>query len=338
MKKIFSIFCLFLMISAFSIAEGKYVVVTAANAPNVNELLVYDGNGKFLQGIPTNGQGGVPPNKVGGGIANKNNLVAVINHGSQNVSIFKKDGNSFKLAQIIPSKSNPVSVAFGPDHLYILGTTTIESHAMSGDAVTNAADGSSNLLKADGSAAQVGVLSKQLIISEKSNTIELVDLKNGVVTTTIKTVQLPPPPKNDTPVGLATNGDVAYVTIAHSNEVGLVKDGKLKKVVSSEDQNAPCWLALMGTSLFCSNTPSKTISIYKVSDNDITLDKKIAATIQTGGLPSDLDAKNGILVVLDTGNGSGHISQYRVGNDGNLQLLNTANTTGTANGIAIIEM
>lgn len=325
------------MILFSNIADAQHVVVTASNDPNNNELLVYDAYGNFMRSIPTNGKGGVPPNKTGGGIDKKDNLVAVINHGSQNVSIFKQEGSSFKLSQVIPSNSKPVSVAFGGDHLYILGATTIESHLLNGESVAMDPDGVSKLFKADGSAAQVGFLNNQLIISEKSNTIELVDLKNGVVTSNIKPVQLPPPPRNDTPVGLATKGNVAYVTIAHSDEVGLVKDGQLKKVLTSGQQKAPCWLAVMGSLLFCSNTPSKTISIYKVSDNDIVLDKEIAATIHTGGLPSDLDAKNGILAVLDTGNGPGHISQFRVDNDGNLQLLNTARTANTANGVAIIE-
>lgn len=326
-----------LMILALSAIEAQYVVVTASNNAIANAFLIYDAKGNLLQSISTNGKGGVPPNKVGGGIANKDNLTAVINYGSQSVSIFKQNGNSFALSQVIPSSSKPVSVTFGPDHLYILGTTTIESHLLNGDAVAMAADGSSKLLKADGSAAQVGFLVKQLIVSEKSNTIELVNLKNGVVTANIKSVELPEPPMNDTPVGLATKGDVAYVTIAHSNEVGLVKDGQLKKTVTSGAQKAPCWLAVMGSMLFCSNTPSKTISIYKVSDTDISLDKEIAARIQTGGLPSDLDAKNGTLAVLDTGKGPAHLSQFQVKNDGTLQLLNTANTVPTANGIAIIE-
>lgn len=338
MRDIFFIFSVLIMILTFGAIEAQHVVVTASNNTNANQLLVFDAQGKFLQSIPTNGQGGVPANKVGGGIVSKNNLVAVINHGSQNVSIFKQVGNTFKLSQLIPSHSKPVSVVFGQDHLYILGTTTIESHLQNGDNITVAADGNSKLLKADGSAAQVGFLLNQLIISEKSNTIELVDLKNGIVTSNIRPVQLPPPPKNDTPVGLATQGNVAYVTIAHSDEVGLVKDGQLKKIVSSEGQKAPCWLALSGSLLYCSNTPSKTISLYKVSDNDIVLDKKIAFTIQTGGLPSDLDVKNGILAVLDTGNGPGHISQFQVGNDGSLQLLNVANTDENANGVAIIEL
>lgn len=337
MKGLIYIFSLCLATLALNTATAGYVVVTASNNPDANELLVYDYNGNFLESIPTHGKGGVPANKVGGGIDYNDHLVAVINYGSQDVSIFKKDGNSFRQVQVIPSKTSPVSVAFGPDHLYILGTKTIESHALNGDSVTALPDGYSRLMIADGSAAQVGVLSDQLIISERSNAIELVNLQYGAVTDDIQPVNLPYPPNNNTPVGLATNGSAAFVTFAHSDKVGLVNDGKLKKVISSQGQHAPCWLALSGSSfLFCSNTPSKTISMYRVNNNNITLDKTIAATIRTGGLPSDIDAQNGIVAVLDTGNGSGHITQFRVDNAGNLQQINIANTDRTANGVAII--
>lgn len=336
MKKTFLLLNLFL--TAFASLAADYVVVTASNDMNDNKLVVFDASGNLLQSLSTNGKGGVPANKTGGGVVNQGHLVAVINYGSQNVSLFKQNGNTFTLSQVIPSDSQPVSVAFGHDHLYILGTTTIESHALDGDKVALDADGSSKLLKADGSSAQVGVLTNQLIVSEKNNTIELISLQNGVVTSTITPVELPPPPKNDTPVGLATEGNTAYVTIAHSDEVGLVRDGKLQKVSSSQGQHAPCWLAVMGSSLFCSNTPSKTISIYKVSASDIALEQVVAATIQTGGLPSDIDAQNGIVAVLDTGEGPAHISQFQVDNSGKLQLLNTAMTEHTANGVAIVQL
>ncbi len=72
-------------------------------------------------------------------------------------------------------------------------------------------------------AAQVGLLTNQLIASERSRTIELIDLRDGIVTDKIQPVQLPPPPGNDTPVGLVTRGNAAYVTIAHSDKVGLVE-------------------------------------------------------------------------------------------------------------------
>jgi hypothetical protein len=262
--------------------------------------------------------------------------IAVVNFGSQSVTLFKRQDGSFVLSQVIPAPSKPVSVAFGHRHLYILGATTIESHPLNGDSISERPDGSARLLMADGSAAQVGVLPNQLIISEKTHTIELVDLKNGVVTEKVIPVELPPAPKNDTPVGLVTRGDVAYVTIAHSDEVGIVKDNKLIALVSSETQHAPCWLALTGSWLYASNTPSQTISRYKVSDTSIVLEEPIAAKTPAG-LPSDMDIQNGVLAVLDiTGKGPGYIDQFQIDGEGKLKLIKTFSTAENANGVLII--
>lgn len=340
MKRLSYLFCFIYLLAfhPFFAEAGSYGVVTASNASDANTLLLYDASGKQLQSIPTGGKGGVPPNKVGGGIAKMNNLLAVINYGSQSVTIFQWQGNGYKVLKVIPVQSKPVSVAFGNEHLYVLGTDTIESHKMEGDSVADAFDGKARLLVGDGSGAQVGVLNKQLIISERSNTIELVDLRYGLVTEKINPVQLPPPPGNDTPVGLATRGNTAYVTIAHSDKVGLVRDGKLMVVVSSESQHAPCWLALMGPWLYCCNTPSQSISKYKVTEDTLALADLIAAKTQLG--PSDIDAEEGLVAVLETDGKSGaaRITQFAADSNGNLKLNNSTPTANTANGVAVIKL
>ncbi len=312
-----------------------YAVVTASNDEEGNELLIFDSEGMLLQSLPTEGKGGVGPHIVGGGIAQFGPYLAVINYNSRSISLFKRQGDTFKFLQQLRVRSNPVSVAFGHNHLYVLGTTTIESHRMNGDYLQERPDGYSDLLVADGSAAQVGVLVNKLIVSERSNMIELVDLRNGAVTDHLVPVQLPPPPRNDTPVGLTTKGDIAYVTIAHSNLVGVVNKGKLVKVISSENQNAPCWLALTGSSLYCSNTPSKSISRYLVSNTDINLDKLIA--VQTEGEPTDIDAMEGVIATIEFGEGGATLRQYQIDEEGNVELKNSAFAAKNANGVAIIK-
>ncbi|MGA7180754.1 MAG: hypothetical protein WBX11_14375, partial [Thiobacillaceae bacterium] len=115
--------------------DEQVVIVTASNATN-NQLLVYDSTGALLNTIPTNGQGGVGGNA--GGIAHRYSLLAVVNFASGSVSVFDEDLKhlSFKLAQVVPAMSNPVSVAFGNDHLYILSTTKVESHPITHDSVS----------------------------------------------------------------------------------------------------------------------------------------------------------------------------------------------------------
>ncbi|GAA0703528.1 hypothetical protein GCM10009429_34260 [Dyella marensis] len=74
---------------------------------------------------------------------------------------------------------NPISVAFGRHHLYILTAPHIKSHPIDRFGVSPIADGKAKLVHADGSAAQVGVLDGQLIMSEKGNPIETVNLTDG---------------------------------------------------------------------------------------------------------------------------------------------------------------
>ena len=73
-----------------------------------------------------------------------------VNFGSQPVSIFEREGDGLQPVHVASTITSPLSVAFSEDHLYILGTTTIESHAIYGHEVSNSADGVATLLKADG--------------------------------------------------------------------------------------------------------------------------------------------------------------------------------------------
>jgi hypothetical protein len=170
-------------------AQGdRSVIVTSSNAV-ANALLVYDISGALLQAVPTQGQGGVGNNA--GGIATDQGSIAVVNFGSRSVSIFDRDQSGFVVRQLVPTMSPPVSVAFGKDHVYVLGTTTVESHRIQGSTVDANADGVAALVRADGSSAQVGVVGDQLVISEKSGAIEVVDVRGGAVTGTPVEVEIP---------------------------------------------------------------------------------------------------------------------------------------------------
>src|SRR5580658_6103461 len=101
------------------------LVVTASNA-TANQLLVYSPSGKLLQTLSTKGAGGATGNA--GGVQASNGLVGVVNFGSHSVSIFQVGPNGLSLTQVVPTVANPVSVAFGENHLYILGAKKGESH------------------------------------------------------------------------------------------------------------------------------------------------------------------------------------------------------------------
>jgi hypothetical protein len=317
--------------------EGQTLVVTTSNAATSNQLLVYDTNAKLVQTIATQGKGGVSGNA--GGITAQQNQLAVVNFGSNSVSLFERFGNGFALTQVIPAASSPVSVAFGNDHLYILGTTKVESHQILGFGVNSNPDGMAGLIEANGSAAQVGVLPGQLIVTEKSTpsnpnigAIETVGLRaDGAVNGPVTMVTNIPPNPN-TPFGLVTRGNDAYVTIAHSNEISLVRNGSVLTTTGSGTQNAPCWLALDGPFLFSSNSPSMSVSRYAVYGQKIVQDAAVAASLK--GDPTDIAHRAGLVAVID---GGGHLSIFNVDEDGNLTLSGVATISSAANGVSIVS-
>ena len=312
------------------------VIVTASNAVQ-NELLVFDTGGVLLESVSTLGQGGASANA--GGIATANELLAVVNFGSLTVSVFSREDAGFELRQVVPARSNPVSVAFGQDHLYVLGTTTVESHRIGQDGIEDAPDGVATLQAADGSAAQVGVVGDQLLLTEKSGHIQSVRLRAGAVTGTPLAVQLPQG-ASDTPFGFATRGSYAYVTVAASDAVAVVKDATVTDVAvtgtpGGQGQHSPCWAALAGPYLFTTNSPSHSISRLIVGGRHIALDEPVAA--QTGGAPIDVAAAGDLLVVVESnGGGLSHLTQFRLDEDGNLTQAVTTAIASSANGVAIV--
>jgi hypothetical protein len=320
--------------------EGESWVVTASNTA-ANQLLVYRPDGTLFRTIATEGQGGVTGNA--GGIAQDAHRLAVVNFGSGTVSVFLKDPQhaDLSLESVIQTVASPVSVAFGNGHLYVLSTTHVESHAIDADRAHGVApqpDGVAALLHADGTAAQVGALRGQLIITEKSNAIETVTLsRSGALTGTASLVANIPANVN-APFGLVTRGDDAYVTIAHANEVSLVRDDDVVTVTGSGTQSAPCWLALDGPFLFSANSPSHSVSRYLVYGDVISQQVAVAASFN--GNPTDIAYRDGLAAVVDgnSTDGVSHLTTFRVDERGNLTPVGTATINGVAtNGVAILS-
>jgi hypothetical protein len=314
--------------------EQEPFVITASNAAN-NELLVYNTAGTLLRRMPTGGQGGVSGNA--GGIAQDHERLAVVNFQSSDVSVFYKDRehDGLHFESVIPALANPVSVAFGHGHLYVLTTTHVESHRIERGRVSREADGSAALLIGDGSAAQVGTLPTQLIFSEKSNAIETVNLDRGGAIAGTSTLVSNIPANVNAPFGLATRGEDAYVTIAHANEISLVRDERVLTVTGSGTQQAPCWVTLDGPFLFSSNSPSQTVSRYAVYGQHIIQDAAVVAHFN--GDTTDITYRAGWAAVVD-GNGSeSHVSVFRVDGDGNFTLKGIARIGSAAtNGVALV--
>ena len=159
------------------------------------------------------------------------------------------------------------------------------------------------LLVADGSAAQVGVLTSQIIVSEKSNVIETFDLlADGAISGNPTLVAGIPSDtgiavNGNEPFGMVTSGKDAYVTIAHLNQVALVrKDAIVNSGFTT--QTAPCWTRLAGSFLLTSNTANKNLSRFVVHGRNVVLDAAVATPQNFAGNVTDDASGSGLVAAL----------------------------------------
>jgi hypothetical protein len=231
--------------------------------------------------------------------------------------------------------------------MYLAGATTVDSFVLHGNNV-GWMDGTTWLelvgggLPPNGSTAQVGVIDdRSLIVTLKTDpdpgSVDIVALHDGAVASAAPTA-VSAPAGTLTPFGFSVYPDgSAVITLAHSDQDGLFRDGAFTSVIGA-GQAAPCWMTRAGKYLFTANTGSKTISRLIGTGNNVFVDSPVAASIVTGGGPSDLDADEGILGVIDRGAGQSHLSLFTYDKFGELTASGTPINLGAvnANGVAIM--
>jgi hypothetical protein len=314
---------------------------------STNYLAVINTETQETDYVPTGGNGGAASGSNGGGVAVSGELAAAINYNSFTVTIFHREGNSMKPVQKVTTTSKPLSVAFGHDHLVVLGTTTAESFPVYGNTV-GANDGIVQLLIGDGSAGQIITYAGGAIYSEKTGNISLLSLSTAGapgISGPSAPVQLPAAPNNNTPLGMIARGEYVYATIAHSDLQALVFNGQIVNTaigptpLTSQQgaiTHAPCWNALSGHFLFSSDSPGMQLVRYLVSDRNIFLDKIGVATLT--GAPTDLTVQGNLLGVIDGGNGvNSNVTLFDVSSEGELTQRFALKIAAAINGAAIIR-
>lgn len=325
--------------------HGRTLVVTMTNDPGANEIRVFDAESHaLLQSLSTHGKGGVGGNARG--IRQfDGRLVAVVNNGSNNVALFRRTGDELKFDRVVSTTSAPVSVDFGNDHMYVAGAATVDSFALDDNSV-EWLDGTTTLELAGGGAppagstGQVGIAGQQqLLVTLKNDpdpgTVDVIALDRGRITGSAPTA-VSAPQGALAPFGFATYPDgTALITLAHSNQDGLFRDGAFTSIVAA-GQTASCWMARAGKYVFVANTGSGSISRIIGTGNGIFVDALVAATIPTGS-PSDIDADSGVLGVVDHGSGQSHLSVFTYNQFGELTPGTTiALGVPDANGVAVV--
>jgi hypothetical protein len=325
--------------------EAPTLVVTMTNDASANQIKVYDASTlSLLQTLSTNGAGGASGNARGVRQFN-GEIVAAVNFGSNTVATYRRSGNRLRLDRVVATTSAPLSVDFGNGHMYVAGTTTVDSFVVHGNSVGER-DGTATLRLADGNApaagstAQVGVLDEQrLLVTLKTDptpgTVDSVLLRDGAVTGTVAAVSAPA--GSLTPFGFAVYPDgTAVITLAHSSQDGLFRDGAFTAVVNA-GQAAPCWMTRNGKYVFTANTGSHTISRLVGTGSNVFVDGLVAASIPTAGAPSDIDSDGDVLGVIDHAAGGSHLSLFAVNELGELSAGNAIDlAVANANGVAIM--
>ena len=326
--------------------EALTLAVTMTNDPASNQIKVYDASTlDLLQTLSTNGAGGASGNARGVRQLD-GELFAAVNNGSNSVAIYRRLGNALRLDRVVATTSAPVSVDFGNGHMYVAGATTVDSFILQGNSV-GPRDGTVRLRLAgggapsSGSTAQVGVIDEQtLLVTLKTDpipgTVDVVALEDGVITGDAPAA-VSAPAGTLTPFGFAVYRDgTAVITLAHSSQDGLFRDGAFTSVIAA-GQAAPCWMTRLGKYLFTANTGSRTISRLVGTGNNIFVDSVVAATVPTGGAPSDIDADDGVLGVIDHSTGASHLSVFAVNAFGELSASASIDLgAANANGVAIM--
>ena len=327
--------------------HGRTLVVTMTNDPNENQLRVYDAQSHvLLQTLSTHGKGGVGGN-ARGIKQDDGRLVALVNNGSNSVALFRRDGDVLKFDKVVSTTSPPVSVDFANDHLYVAGATTVDSFVLHQNSV-EWLDGTIELALAGGGAppagstAQVGVIGeRQLLVTLKADpdpgTVDIIALDRGRIRGSTPTA-VSAPDGTLTPFGFATYPDgTALITLAHSNQDGLFRDGSFASVIAA-GQAASCWMTRAGKYVFVANTGSRTISRLLGTGTNVFVDALVAAQIPTGS-PADIDADSGVLGVIDHGAGQSHLSVFTYNHFGELEPTGATIAVGVpdANGVAILS-
>jgi hypothetical protein len=166
-------------------------------------------------------------------------------------------------------------------------------------------------------------------------TVDVVPLHKGTITGA-SPAAVPAPANTLTPFGFAVYPDrTAAITLAHSNNDGLFRDGAFVSTIAA-GQAAPCWMTRFDKYLFTANTGSRTISRLIATGNNLFVDNVVAATIPTGGAPSDIDTAADALAVIDRAGTLSHLSVFDVNEFGELSAARSATVGPSANGVALM--
>lgn len=267
-------------------AGAPSTVYTETNQVAGNSVIAYragsDGRLTLLQSVATGGRGtGSGPGSQGGvTLGDNGRILAVVNAGSNSISVFSVD-RSGQLHLVTTASSGgvePISVTVHGSWVYALdaGNATTPARISGFDFLFGDQPEVGQSLNPEANAPEQISFTpdgRDLVVTEKaSNTIDVFPVRffGGVgpaVTTTL--------PAGTAPYGFgfSATGDlvVSDAGIGALSSFSIDRDGSLTAISSDvpDGQLAPCWVAFTpdGTEAFTTNAHSGTVSAYSVAPN-----------------------------------------------------------------------
>jgi 6-phosphogluconolactonase (cycloisomerase 2 family) len=282
--------------------HGPSTVYTETNQTSGNQVVAYRATSSGaltpLATYATGGDGtGASPNSQGGvTLGDDGHVLAVVNGGSDTVSVFAvgHDGQLWPIATGSSGGTDPISVTINGNWIYALnaGTTTIPANLGGFDLFAPSWTRTQSLSSGAISPEQVSATpsGRDLVVTEKgSNTIDVFPLGwHGSIGTPVTTSLA----TGTGPYGFSfsNSGDLVVSEAAFGGlaTFSLNWNGSLTQLSQvSDGQMAPCWTALSnnGREVFTTNAHSGNISAFWIGWNGaLTLiSPAIQATTATAG-------------------------------------------------------
>jgi 6-phosphogluconolactonase len=350
-----------LLASSVNATEGASrigTLYTMTNATSGNQILAFEQmpNGKLRPSsvISTNGKGS------GGGLGNQGGLALspdrrwlfAVNAGSNEISIFKFNGNQPQLVNKVSSGGvRPVSLTIQGDLLYVVnaGSDDVVGFKLGNKGEIWQLPNSRRQLSNTGTApAQIRFSpnGRTIVVTEKAtNIISTFPVKYGYLGNRISN-----PSVANTPFGFAFDRRGHLIV---SEAVGgtpnassvssyrLFNNSQLQAITpaAKTNQTAACWIVISrnGEYAYTSNTASGSITGFKIGrDGSLKVLNEDGRTGVTGNGSGPIDmiiSRNGrFLSSLNTGNGT--ISTFQIAENGTLATVDTTSSLPTsANGL-----
>ena len=319
-------------------------VYTMTNSAAGNAILAFDrsadGSLSPAGSYPTGGLG------TGGGLGNQGGVVldgnrlAVVNAGSNDVSLFSVNGDgSLALTDRISSGgAMPISVTISHDVLYVLnagGTGNISGFSISASGDLSSISGSTRPLSSGASGpAQVSFApgGRSLVVTEKATNIistyavDASGVASGPATT---------PSSGATPFGFGfTNSGTLVVSEAFGGGANAsavssyAANGSSWTPISpsvATTETAACWIVVTnsGRYAYTTNAGSGTISGYAIQQGGLTLlnANGVTGNIGAGSGPSDMAVSRDSRFLYARAGGTNSIAIFDIGADGSLSSL-----------------